>query len=142
MSTVVSIRLKDEQIERLRRAARQLGRRTSDAASLLLEEALRQREFAFIEFRDSPAGRQAYLKRSRVAVWWIEHLARDLGENAEGIAALLEIPVSAVKSALAYAAAYPGEIAEAIADNERPAEELDRAVPSLEIFTVNDAAAP
>ena len=69
MSKVVSMRLKDEQVDRLERAARRLGRSPSEAAALLLEEALRQRDFALIEFRDSPVGRQAYVHGTRLAVW-------------------------------------------------------------------------
>jgi len=141
MSKVVSMRLKDGQFQRLQRAARQLGRRPSEAATLLLEESLRGREFAFIEFRDSPAGRQAYVKGTRLEVWWIAHLARDAGGDAAQIAALLEIPLAAVRAALAYAATYTEEIEAAIADNERPVEDLKRQIPNLEIVTV-DAAAP
>ena len=69
MSRVMSLRLQDSQIERLNRAARSSGRTASETAAILLEEALRQREFAFIEFRDSPVGRQAYLQGTRLAAW-------------------------------------------------------------------------
>ena len=58
MSKVVSLRLKDDQVERLQRAVCRMGRTPSEAAALLLEEALRQRDFAFMEFRDSLAGRR------------------------------------------------------------------------------------
>ncbi len=44
MSKVVSMRLEDDQMERLKRAARQLGRTPAETASLLLEESLRERE--------------------------------------------------------------------------------------------------
>ncbi len=141
MSKVVSLRLKDDQVARLERAARRFGRTPSEAAALLLEEALRQREFAFVEFRDSPAGRQAYLQSTRLSVWQVASLARSFGGDAARTAAHLEVPAITVAAALAYAAAYPDEIDAAIADNDRPVADLIRLVPNLEIVGV-DAAAP
>jgi uncharacterized protein (DUF433 family) len=141
MSTVVSLRLRDDQVERLRRAARQMNRRLSETAAMLLEEALRQREFAFIEFRDSPAGRQAYLKGTRLQVWWIVCLARDFSDSPERVSAEYGLPVVSVQSALAYARAYPDEIATALEDNETNGELLARSVPGLEHVTI-DATAP
>jgi uncharacterized protein (DUF433 family) len=106
-----------------------------------VEEALRQREFAFVEFRDSPLGRQAYLKGTRLAVWQVIGLARAFDGDIAGTAAHLEIPAAAVAAALAYAAAYSAEIDAAIADNAHAVEELTRLVPNLETVAV-DAAAP
>jgi uncharacterized protein (DUF433 family) len=141
MSKVVSLRLKDEQVERLGRAARRLGRTPSEAAAILLEEALRQAEFAFIEFRESPAGRQAYLKGSRLAVWQlISYLCAVDGDRARA-AHDLEIPPTWVQAALAYASAYSAEIDAAIADNAPDLDRLSRLIPGLEVITV-DAAAP
>ena len=141
MSKVVSLRLKDGQVERLQRAARRLGRTPSEAAALLLEEALRQREFAFIEFRDSPVGRQAYLQGTRLKVWQIVSLTRVYGGDVARIAADLELPAVQVVAALRYAAAYPEEIEAAIADNECTAADLERLIPNLRVVQV-DAAAP
>lgn len=141
MSKVVSLRLRDDQIDRLARAARTLGRTPSETAALLLEESLREREFAFIEFRDSPAGRQAYLKSSRLAVWQVVALARAFSGDAAQTAAHLEIPRVMVAAALNYAGMYLGEIEAAIADNARSAHELARLIPNLEVVEV-DAAAP
>ena len=141
MSRVVSLRLKDDQVERLERAARRLGRTPSEAAALLLEESLRQRDFALVEFRDSPVGRKAYLQGTRLAIWQVVSLARSFGGDVARTAAHLEIPAVAVAAALAYAAAYPSEIDAAIADNDRPTADLARLVPNLEVVAV-DAAAP
>jgi hypothetical protein len=79
MSHVVSMRLRDEQMERLRRLARRLGYTPSEASALLLEEALRTAEFAFIQFRNSPGGRQAYVAGSSPAVWEVVMVARGYG---------------------------------------------------------------
>ena len=139
MSKVVSLRLKDDQVRRLAKAARRLGRTPSETAAVLLEEALRQAEFAFIEFRDSAVGRQAYIKGSRLAVWQIAALARSFGDDPERIAAHLEVPETWIRAAFTYASAYPDEIGGAIADNEHDITALRRLIPSLEVV---DAPAP
>jgi uncharacterized protein (DUF433 family) len=141
MSSVVSLRLKDEQIERLRRAARRLGRSPSAAAALLLDESLRQGEYPFIEFRDSPVGRQAYLQGTRLAVWHVATLAREFEGNVSNTATYLEIPEAQVIAALAYASAYRDEIEAAIADNEWAAERALPLTPGFEAVAV-DATAP
>src|SRR5712691_833316 len=114
MSQVVSLRLPDEQARRLKRLARHLGRTPSETGSLLLDEALRQIEFAHIEFRNSILGRQAYLKGSTLAVWEVLLLAENYGFNAEYTAAHLNWPTVRVQAALNYAEAFPEEIQLAI----------------------------
>lgn len=141
MSKVVSLRLKDDQLERLERAARRLGRKPSETAALLLEESLRERDFAFIEFRDSPIGRQAYLKGTRLTVWHVVSLVRAFDGDQSEVAKVLEIPIVTVAAAVNYAGAYPEEIESAIRDNARAVEDLQRLIPNLEVIEV-DAAAP
>lgn len=138
MSHVVSLRLRDEQMERMRRTSRRMNRTVSEAAALLLEEALRMVEFAFIQFRDSPAGRQAYIQGSSLAVWEVAALARAYGGDVGRVAAHLEWPEMKVRAALNYAAAYPDEIAEAIEDNRLGLDELGRMIPGIETFAVGD----
>ncbi len=140
MGKVLSLRLKDDQLERLQRAARRLGRTPSETAALLLEESLRAREFAFIEFRDSPVGRQAYLQGTRLAVWQIVSLARCFGGDVAQTAAHLDLPASQVAAALHYAAAYPAEIDAAIADSRDSAADLIKMIPTLEVITIDPAA--
>ncbi|MCX6021429.1 MAG: transcriptional regulator [Chloroflexi bacterium] len=140
MRKVVSLRLQDDQIERLQRAARRLGRTPSEAAALLLEEALRQRDFTFIEFRDSPVGRQAYVQGTRLAVWQIAALARDFGADAAKIAAHLELPVMQMTAALGYAVAYPSEIEAALADQAQGRNALEHLIPMLETVTIDAPA--
>ncbi len=141
MSKVISLRLKDDQYDRLQRAARRLGRSPSESAVTLLEEALRQREFAFIEFRDSPVGRQAYLQGTRLAVWQVEWLARDYGRDLTKMAENLGIPSERFAAALNYAAAYPAEIEAAISENDVSPEALRRLIPNLEIVDIRAPSA-
>ncbi len=67
-SMVISMRLPAESGKRLKRMANRHGWTPSDASARLVEEGLRRSEFGFIDFRDSPAGRQAYLQGSTLAV--------------------------------------------------------------------------
>jgi hypothetical protein len=75
---VVSSRLQPGQQQRLARKAKQLGRTPSEIGALLIEEGLRRDEFAFIDFRDSPTGRQACLQGSTLAVWEVVWIAQGL----------------------------------------------------------------
>jgi len=133
VSKVMSLRLKDEQMTRLHRTARSLGKSPSEAAVLLLEEALREREFAFIQFRDSAFGRQAFLHGTRLAVWQAEIVARSLGRDARQLAVYFDIPERQAQALLNYADAYPEEIQAAIEDNEAAETQLKHWVPTLEV---------
>lgn len=139
MSQVVSMRLQDSQMERLQRFARRMGRTQSEVSALLVEEGLRETEFAHVEFRDSPAGRQAYIKGSSLAVWEVVMVARDFGLDAAKIAAHLRWPAFKIQAALNYAAAFPEEIDYAIADNDSyDFAKLSRLLPQMERFVVPD----
>jgi predicted transcriptional regulator len=137
MSQVVSLRLPDDQAKRLKRQARRLGRTPSETGRLLIEEALRQIEFSHIEFRDSSAGRQAFVKGRRVQVWMLVMIAKGYASDLKKTARHLEMPEEWVQSAFNYADAFPGEIRDAIEDNHKSFDELKHKLPSLERFTVS-----
>ncbi len=118
MSHVLSLRLKDEQMERLERHARRLDRTPREAATRLIEEALRMGEFAFIEFRNSPGGRQAYIMGSSLAVWEVVAVAQAYQFDPVATAEHLGWPVVKVRAALQYTEAFQAEIDAAIADND------------------------
>ena len=139
MSQVFSMRLREEQVERLRRLARRLGRTPSETGAMLVEESLRQAEFGQIEFRPSPVGRQAYLSGSSLAVWEVIQVARAFELDPDRTAAHLDWPRYRVQAALNYASAFPDEIDTAIADNEAMGwHDLSRMLPQAELFQVAD----
>jgi uncharacterized protein (DUF433 family) len=142
MSKVVSMRFKDDQYARLQRAARSLDRTPSETAALFVEEALREREFAFIEFRETVVGRQAYIDGSRLPVWQVVWIARDYDGDIAKTAEHLGLPPIQIKAALNYAADFREEIDAAIADNDVSYEELRRRLPNLELLPIRDAATP
>jgi hypothetical protein len=83
-----------------------------------VEEGLRRSEFAFLDFRDSPAGRQAYIQGSTLAVWEVVFLLRSYKGNVAAVAKHLRWPEAKVGAAINYAEAFPEEINEATADND------------------------
>jgi predicted transcriptional regulator len=66
VSKVVSLRLRDDQVERLSRNARRMGRTPSTAAAKLLGQHIREREFPRIEFREGPGWSRAVCARDTV----------------------------------------------------------------------------
>jgi hypothetical protein len=117
-STVISMRLPMASGERLKRMANRHGWTPSDASARLVEEGLRRSEFAFIDFRDSPVGRQACIQASTLAVWEIMLLFRSYKADAQAVAKHLQWPLAKVKAAVNYAEAFPEEIDQALAEND------------------------
>ncbi len=117
-SEVVSMRLPVESSHRLKRLAKRHGWSASDASARLVEEGLRRSEFAFIDFRDSSAGRNAYVQGSTLAVWEVMLLLRGYKDDAAAVARHLQWPEARVLAAVHYASAFAEEIEEALAEND------------------------
>lgn len=136
-SVVISMRLPAESGERLRRMAHRHGWTASDASARLVEEGLRRAEFAFIDFRDSPAGRQAYVQGSSLAVWEVVMVAGDYAHDVATTARHLRWPNHKVQAALNYAKAFPKEIEQALAENRNvDFEALSQMLPQVREFVV------
>jgi hypothetical protein len=116
-STVVSMRLSVATGNRLKRMANRYGWTPSDASARLVEEGLRRSEFAFIDFRDSAAGRQACIQGSSLAVWEVMLLVRSCKQDLAATAKHLRWPVAKVQTAVNYAEAFPDEIDQALTEN-------------------------
>lgn len=137
MSQTVSLRLPDELVNRLDRFARRLGNgmTRTRASVMLLDEAMREEEFAGIEFRNTSIGRQPFVKGTGMAVWEFIMVARGFDMDAERTAAYLQCPVENVKAALNYYHAYREEIDQALQDNDIGEERLKRMFPNLRVLT-------
>jgi hypothetical protein len=109
--------LPEESGNRLKRMANRHGCTPSDASARLVEEGLRRSEFAFIDFRDSPAGRQAYIQGSTLAVWEVMLLAQSHRGAVSAIVRHLKWPEARVRAAINYAKAFPEEIETALSEN-------------------------
>jgi hypothetical protein len=134
-STVLSMRLSLESCTRLKRMANRHGWTLSDASARLVEEGLRRSEFAFIDFRDSSAGRQAYLQGSTLAVWQIMLLVRAYKGNVAAVAKHLRWPEAKVRAAVNYTEVFPREIEAATSENNAvDFEALKRMLPQATEF--------
>lgn len=134
-SMVISMRLPAESGRRLKRIASRYGWTASDASARLVEEGLRRAEFAFIDFRESTIGRQAYIQSSRLAVWEVMLLVRSYKGDVEAVAAHLGWPSMRVQAAVNYAEAFPDEINEALAENDAADfDTLKRMLPQIRVI--------
>lgn len=137
MSKVISLRVRDPEVERLRRVARRLNRTPSEAAAILLDEALRMSDYAYLVFRDSAIGRQAHIAGTGLAVWEIVSLSRAYRGDLSGTAEHLAISPVFVQAAMNYAADFPDEVEVAIQDNDSyDVARLKRMFPDLQVIEV------
>jgi len=133
------MRLPSESGERLKRMASRHGWTPSDTSARLVEEGLRRSEFAWIDFRDSAAGRQACIQGSSLAVWEVVSIVRDYDGKAAAAAQHLHWPELKVKAALNYAKAFPQEIDDAVAENEKvDFDALSRMLPQAKKFVISN----
>lgn len=96
------------------------------------EETARTRRFPGIGFRGDDAARRAWVIGSGLDVWEIVHMLEDFG-SLEQLMGETDLTERQVRLALAYRDAYPDEVAEAVADNRRPPDELRSLFPFIEL---------
>ena len=140
-AVVVSMRLPAESENRLKRMAKRHGWTPSDASARLVEEGLRRSEFAFIDFRDSAAGRQAYIQGSTLAVWEVMLLVKSYKADAAAVAKHLKWPEAKVQAAINYGKAFPEEIESALSENATTGlDALKRMLPQTAEFVSKPAS--
>ena len=129
------MRLPADSGSRLKRMANRHGWTPSDASARLVEEGLRRSEFAFIDFRESAAGRQTYIQGSTLAVWEIMLLVQSYKGDVSAVAKHLKWPEAKVLAAVNYAKAFPEEIESALSENAATnLEVLNRMLPQASEF--------
>jgi hypothetical protein len=112
------------------REARRTGRSKGAVVEALADEALRMRLFPGIAFRGADWERRAWVMGTAFDVWQLVEAHRDIGSverMAEGGAA----SERQIRLALEYYKQFPEEIDEAIAENGRPLEQLEREFPFI-----------
>jgi hypothetical protein len=130
MSRNIQLELPDDQAKILELVAAGLHKTPSEAIALFMEEGLRREMFPQVDFRDSSEGRQAYASGSSLAVWEVVMIAESYGMDPALSAAHLKWTVSRVETLLAYARAYPQEIAQALSENRSvSSEDIRRMLP-------------
>ena len=109
--------------------ARRTGRSPEAIIEILAEEAARTRLVPGIAFRGPANDRRAWLPGSGYDVWQVIEAYQGVGPvrfREEG-----DISEQQLELALAYYAAYPAEIDEAIAANDLSGEDLEALYPNL-----------
>lgn len=109
-------------------------RSKSAIVEALTEEAARTRRFAGIGFRGEDAARRPWVIGTGLDVWEIVQMADDF-PSIERLVEETQLSERQVRLALAYREQYPEEIAQAIAQNRRGAEEWHELYPFIELAT-------
>ncbi len=107
----VTLRLTRPEKADLQKTAELSGQAPGALASHYVREGVRRSRFSAIDFRDGSPGRVAYLTGSRWPVWLLVELAEEYGQDLDKVARHARRPAPLIKQALAYARAYPEEIA-------------------------------
>ena len=129
-----SFRFSQATLDRLESRAKEIRETRTGLAERYVEEGLRMDEHPGIGFADGPAGRRAIVLGTGLDVWEAFATVRQTGGSVEATARYLELPVSAMRAAVRYAAAFPGEIEEliarqtAVADREQAATKRERTI--------------
>ena len=69
-----------------------------------------RRDPSQIVLRETTVGQVAYVKGTRLAVYWLADAVRRMGGNPGRAARVWAISAEKIRAALDYAAAYPGEM--------------------------------
>ena len=108
-TSVMTLRLPTEVRRGVERLAARSGHKPAQIGARLIDEGLRRREFPLIEIRETAAGRVAYVKGTRLAVYWVaQQIHRGMSPNQ--MARELELSLAQVNAALGYARVYTREI--------------------------------
>ncbi len=128
----ISIRLSRATDQLVAAEARRTRRSKSAVVQAFTEETARARRFPGIGFRGDDAARRAWVIGSGLDVWEIVQMLEDFS-SVEALLAETHLSERQVRLALAYRDAYPQEIADAVADNRSPAEDLRDLYPFIEV---------
>jgi hypothetical protein len=109
-TVVQSCRLDKKSAKLLSQQAKRRQMEVSTLTSLYLREKALEEDFPGIGFRDSFAGREAYVQVTRLAVWQVLDVYSEV-ESVAKTADHFSWPEYLVKCALAFAKAFPAEIA-------------------------------
>jgi uncharacterized protein (DUF433 family) len=105
-----SIRVAAPVFEDLERRARETSQSRNALAERYIAEGVRMDEHPHVSFRDAALGRRATLIGTRLDVWQVIQTLRNHDNSVEQAADYLSLPVSKVRAALRYYAAYRDEV--------------------------------
>src|SRR5688572_33042810 len=98
----ISLRVATEVKLELEHIARRFGTSPATLGADFVTQGVRTAKHPSIEFRQTPAGRMAYVRGVRLPVWLAIETVEDCKGNAEKAAKLLRLPTLLLKAALVY----------------------------------------
>jgi len=107
---VMTVRLPEDLGLSVKRYSAQTGHKPAKVGALAVDEFLRRQSFPLIDFRESAVGRVAYVKGTRLAVYWLADAVKRLRGNIRRAGEIWELSPEKIRAALHYAEAYPEEI--------------------------------
>jgi hypothetical protein len=134
-SAPFSMRISKNMEALVEREARRTGRSKGAVVEALADEALRMRLFPGIAFRGTDWDRRAWVMGTALDVWQIVDASQDIG-SVERMAAGGSASERQIRLALNYYKQFPDEIDDAIAENRRPIEQLEREFPFIAVSHV------
>ena len=129
----MSVRLTPEERKDLNDLSRFRGTPPTALGAQFIAEGLRTARFPGIEFRNTPLGRMAYLKNSRLAIWLLRELVHQTGSVTK-LAELLDRSAVQLEGALLYAKTFPEELDAAARLNKRAPGVLSETLPGHTVF--------
>ena len=118
----MSLRVPAQVKHELEQIARRFGTSPATLGADYVMQGVRATTHPSIEFRQTPAGRMAYLRGLRLSVWLAVQTVDDCKGNLPKAAKLLRLPMLLLQAAMAYKNAFPEEIA---ADQEAVSRTLE-----------------
>jgi len=119
-TTTTTLRLRSGLRTQIARLAKRQRRSFSEMAQALMDEALRIRDCPGIYFADEPAGREAKIMGTGLAVWELIQHYQDVHRDERALQKLFPSLSSAqCRAALLYYAKFPAEVDALIAENRR-----------------------
>src|SRR5260370_10888873 len=109
-SYVLTVRLSKDLGLGIERYASRTGNKPAHLGALAVDDIMRRRIFPLIDVRDTVAGRVAYVKGSRLAVYWLAHAVKRMEGDIEKAAQTWDVSPDKIRAALHYAETYPEEI--------------------------------
>ena len=116
----VSLRIPDEVRELIQERMKESGRAFSSIANEMLMESAKMRRIPGISFMDTPSGRTAVISGTGIKIWLLVQDYRDMDQSWERLSAAYHwLSERELRSALAYAEAFPDEIEDILREEER-----------------------
>src|SRR6267143_2253731 len=116
----VSLRIPDEVRELIQERMKESGRAFSSIANEMLMESAKMRRIPGISFMDTPSGRTAVIGGTGIKIWLLVQDYRNMDQSWERLREAYHwLSEHQLRSALAYAEAFPDEIEERLREEER-----------------------